>query len=182
MGKSVRQLRQMKSNLSKTEFKGRLQELTSSERTFFFLPPFNFSRTPFCGTFDDSKFDLTRNSFWTHVKGIEIKGEYLQADEKTTEVSYTIGISKFIKLFSWIILGLTIIGSNTILLVFSAETPTSVYLTVNGFFVFGYLWFRAVNWITTKIVNQRFQLEFEIGIEDEWERLANSTRKVRVNS
>jgi hypothetical protein len=175
MGKAVRQLGHMKSNLSKTEFKRRLTQQTSKEKAFFLVTPFNFSGTAFCGTFDDSKFDLTRNSFWIHVKAIEIKGEYQQADNKTTEVIYTIGISKFFKQFSWTAFGLGIIAFNTILFVFRDRTPISTFLTINGFFVFAYLWFLTVNWITTRLVNQRFQNEFEIGIEDEWEKLARST-------
>jgi len=174
MGKAVRQHGQMKSNLNKTEFKRRLTELTSKDKPFYILTPFNFSGTPFSGTFDDSKFDLTRNSFWLHVKAIEIKGEYRQSDNKITEVIYTVGISKFFRVFSFAFIGLGLVGFNTILFFNRDKIPVSVFLAVNGFFIFAYLWVLFVNWTTSKIVNQRFQQEFEIGIEDEWEKLARS--------
>jgi hypothetical protein len=164
----------MKSNLNKTEFNKRLTELTSKEKDFFFISPYNSSGTPFCGTFDNSTFYLTRNSFWIHVKAIEIRGEYQQADNKTTEIIYTIGISRFFRHFSWTIFGLGITGLNTILFIFRDKASISLFVTINGFLIFAYLWFLTVNWITTKIVNQRFRQEFEIGIEDEWEKLAVS--------
>ena len=48
----------------------------------------------------------------------------------------------------------------------------STLLTFNGFLIFACLWVKAVNWVLKKIVNQRFKEEFEIGVEDEWEKLA----------
>ncbi len=165
----------MKSNLNKTEFKRRLTELTSMEKPFYLLTPFNFSGKPFSGIFDDSKFGLTKNSFWTHVKAIEIKGEYRQSDNNTTEVIYTVGISRFFRIFSFMFFGLALIGFNTILFFNWDKVPISVFMTVNGFLIFACLWVLLVNWITSKIMNQRFQQEFEIGIEDEWEKLAGSS-------
>ena len=167
----------MKSNLNLTDFKKRLAQLTSKEKDFFLVTPYNFSGTPFCGSFDDKTFELTRNSFWIHVKAIEIRGNYQQADNKTTEVIYTIGISNFFRHFSWTTFGLGIIVFNTILFFFRDKIAMSGFVTINGFYIFAYLWLRTVNWITTKIVNQRFKNEFEIEIEDEWEKLSTSARK-----
>jgi len=42
----------------------------------------------------------------------------------------------------------------------------------NSFLIFGNAFTLTVNWLARKIVHQRFKHEFEIGVEDEWERLA----------
>src|SRR5688572_12351414 len=93
MGKAVGQQGQMKSNLNKTEFKKRLTEIASAEKEFYLIP-YNFSGTPFCGTYDDSKFELTRNSLFIHVKAITIKGEYKELGNSSTKVLYTVGWTK----------------------------------------------------------------------------------------
>jgi hypothetical protein len=166
----------MISNLTKKEFKERLTQRTSKEKAFYFFTPFSFSGTPFCGTFDDSKFDLTRNSFWTSTKAIQIKGEYRPLNNKATEVIYSVGILNFYRNFLRIFLGLCLVGINILLFVFRDQLGVSVFLTLNGFFIFAYSLFLISTWILKKIVNQRFQQEFEIGIEDEWEKLARSIR------
>ena len=89
----------MKSALEYKEFKRRLHELTSKEKEFYLLTPYNFSGRPFCGKFDDATFILTRNSLWTHVKAIEIKGEYKDGGNGSTAVDYTVGHSKFMRAF-----------------------------------------------------------------------------------
>jgi len=53
----------------------------------------------------------------------------------------------------------------------------TLFLTLNGFLIFGCLWVLTINWITKRIINQRFRDEFEIGMEDEWEKLASWRRK-----
>ena len=40
-------------------------------------------------------------------------------------------------------------------------------MIINVFWSFAFLWGFLVNWITKKIVNQRFKEEFKIGIKDE---------------
>ena len=167
----------MKSNLNKKEFKKRLTELTSKEKDFYFITPYNSSGTPFCGTFDESTFDLTKNSFWRHVKTIQIKGEYREADNNSTEVTFEVGLSKFTRNFSFVFGGLIFIGINTFFVVIRDKVDISIFLTINGFLAFGCLLGLTTNWVTKKIVNQRFKEEFEIGVEDEWEKLADSNFK-----
>lgn len=150
----------MKSNLTKTEFKQRLAELTSKEKIFYFITPFRFSGKPFCGTFGDSSFDLTRNSFWPHVKAIGIKGEYVRLDHKATEVFYEIGISKPSRFLARLFFAGSFVGINVVLI--STGANVSVIFTFIGFWIFGGLWSIALHWVSTKIVNQRFQAEFEI--------------------
>jgi hypothetical protein len=57
----------------------------------------------------------------------------------------------------------------------------SSLLTINGFLAFGCLWVAIINWTTKRIVDQRFKEEFEIGVVDEWEKLAASSSKGHVN-
>src|SRR5258706_7412955 len=92
----------MKSQLTKRDFEKRLRELISPEKDFYLLTPYNFSGTPFCGTFDNSAFDLTRNSFWVHVKTFRIKGQFKDSDN-LTEVVYEVEQTKFTSHFTAII-------------------------------------------------------------------------------
>lgn len=94
MGNVAGQQINMKSNLNRTEFKKRLAELTSKEKNFYFFTSYNFNGTPFCGVHDDKTFELTRNSFWQHVKAITIKGQYKQLDKDSTEVTYTLSLCR----------------------------------------------------------------------------------------
>ena len=167
----------MKSELDYKEFKRRLAELTSKEKHFYLFTPYNSSGTPFCGTFDDSTFDLTRNSFWRHVKSIEIKGKYRPVDNRFTHVDYTIGLSKFTRIFTIILFCLVSVGINTFLIVFVDKFEYSAFFALNGFLGFGLLWAYGLTWVTKRIVNQRFKDEFQIGVEDEWEKRANSIVK-----
>jgi hypothetical protein len=139
--------------------------------------PYNSSGTPFCGTFDDSTFNLTRNSFWRHVKSIEIKGQYRQEDNGSTIVDYTIGQSKFTRTLSTVFFCVVFVAINTFLFVFRDKVEYSAFFALNGFLGFGLLWAYGLNWVTKRIVNQRFKDELEIGVEDEWEKLANSIVK-----
>ena len=157
----------MKSNLNKKEFQRRLTELTSKEKDFYFITSYNSSGTPFCGTHDDKTFELTRNSFWRHFKTVIIKGEYKDADNNSTEVTYEVGLSKFARNFSLVFAGLIFVGLNIFLLVIRDKVKISLFLTVNGFLAFGCLLGLTINWVTKKIVNQRFEEEFEIGIKNE---------------
>jgi hypothetical protein len=167
----------MKSNLKKTEFKKRLTELTSKEKDFSLFTSYNSSGTPFCGTYDDKTFELTRNSFWRHVKAIVIKGEYKEFDNNSTEVIYTIGVTKFMRNLTIVFACFSFILFNTVIIVNGdnfKEPFLSVILTINGFIIFAGLWGLTINFLTKRIVNQRFKEEFEIGVVDEWEKLAAS--------
>jgi hypothetical protein len=167
----------MKSELNYKEFKRRLTELTSKEKDFYLFTPYNSSGKPFCGTFDDSTFDLTRNSFWRHVKAIQIKGKYREVDNGYTEIDYTIGQSKFMRTFSIIFFCVVFLAINTFLFLFRDKVEYSAFFALNGFLGFGLIWAYGLTWVTKRIVNQRFKDEFEIGVEDEWEKLANSIAK-----
>ena len=163
----------MKSNLNITEFKKRLVELTTQGKDFYFFTPYDFSGKPFCGTHDDTTFKLSRNSFWRHVIVIEIKGEYKQSDLNTTEVNCKVGLSQFIRNLTFVLVGLFFIGIN-IFFFFIEREPFGTIMAINLFFIFACLWGLSVNWITTKIVNQRFKKEFEIGVKDEWSNHSDS--------
>jgi hypothetical protein len=167
----------MKSDLDYKELKRLLTELTTKEKDFYLFTPYNSSGTPFCGTFDDSTFDLTRNSFWRHVKLIQIKGKYRHDDNGSTIVDYSIGQSKFMRTFSIVFFCAVFVAINIFLFVFRDKVEYSVFFALNGFLGFGLLWAYGINWVTRRIVNQRFKDEFKIGVEDEWEKLANSIVK-----
>jgi hypothetical protein len=161
----------MKSDLNVIEFKKRLAELTVPEKHVWLFSPFESSGKPFCGTFDDSTFELTRNSFWTHVKAIVVKGEYKQLDSNSTEVRYTVGLSKFVRIYSIILL--CIVLTTIFFHVIKDRLHVSIFFPVMGFIGLMILLQQGVSWITKKIVGQRFNEEFEIDVEDEWEKLAN---------
>ncbi|MCZ8216175.1 MAG: hypothetical protein O9262_08050, partial [Cyclobacteriaceae bacterium] len=44
----------------------------------------------------------------------------------------------------------------------SEPSLLSILLTLNGFLIIGNLWAFFINWITKRIINQRFKEEFEI--------------------
>ncbi len=167
----------MRSNLSKEAFKKRLEEQTEKEKDFFFFTSYQSSGKIFCGTYDDTSFDLTKNTFWSHIKAMRIKGQFETADHRTTEVTYEIGLSKWARLFSYIAGGLTVTGLNFLFFFFSDNVNIATALTLNGFLMFAALWSFIINWIARKIVTQRFEDEFEIEEEDEWEKLAGSISK-----
>lgn len=155
----------MKSNLNLLAFKKRLTALTSEEKGFYFITPYNPSGTPFCGTYNESSFELTRNSFWTHAKAFVIKGEYKSFDHKSTEVTYEIGWRKFMRNLFIVFNVLAFIGINTVAIVNTENFDTSllsILLTLNGFLIVGNLWVFMTNWVTKRIINQRFKEEFEI--------------------
>lgn len=167
----------MKSNLGKKEFAKRLTDLTSKEKDFYLLTPYNSSGAPFCGEFNDTTFELRRNSFWRHVKAFVIKGQYKELDNNSTDVTYTIGLTKFMRnltilfgCFSFVILNLTIIINRGGF----KEPFLPILLTINGFMIFAGLWGLAMHWLTKRIVNERFKQEFEIGVVDEWEELVRN--------
>jgi hypothetical protein len=159
------------SSLSVADFRKRLTQLTSREKDLYFITPYNSSGTPFCGTHDNKSFSITRNSFWRHVKGIEIIGEYKALNINSTEVFYKIGIAKYLKNLSVAIFILLFIALNTVLFIKSNTNIVDI-LKINGFLIFSFSFAIAINWITMRIVNQRFKEEFEIDIENEWEKLA----------
>jgi hypothetical protein len=154
----------MKSELTIKEFKGRLAEITSPEKDFYLLTPYNLSGTIFCGRYDDTTFELTRNSFWQYIKIMKIKGEYKALNNKATEVIYEVGMSTRLRSLSFGFLGLMFIIINTSLFVNRANLDLTIFMTINGFLTFAFLWGVAMNWMAKKIVNQRFKEAFEIDV------------------
>ncbi|GHN01801.1 hypothetical protein WSM22_32900 [Cytophagales bacterium WSM2-2] len=150
----------MKSNLTKKEFKRRLTELTSPEKNFNILTSYNFSGTPFCGRFNDSTFELTRNSFWRHVKSITIQGQFKELDQNYTEVVYKVGIRPFEKKAMRIFTGLAFLGVNFILVFI--QINLGLILTLNGLLILFVLFAIGINRVTTRLIDQRFRQEFKI--------------------
>ncbi|HND86136.1 MAG TPA: hypothetical protein PLU50_10025 [Pseudobdellovibrionaceae bacterium] len=170
----------MKSTLSQADFRKRLAQLTSKEKDIYFFTSYNWSGTPFCGKYDDNTFELTRNSHWGHVKAITIKGEYKGLDNNATEVIYTIGFTRFTRNMMVVFVCLAFIMFNTAIFYHRdtlKESLLSVFLTLNGILIFGGLWGLLMNWLAKRAINQRFKEEFEIGVVDEWERLAADAAK-----
>ena len=164
----------MKSNLNKEQFQRRLTALTSKDKEIFFITPYNSSGTPFCGTYDDTTFELTRNSILVATKTIKIKGEYKKLNEDSTEVFYKVGWTNFAKNLFIVIIGLAFVGGNIALMLagnYLGFSFVTMFLTLNGLLIFICFWVMTINWIIGKIVNQRFKEEFEIEIENEWEKL-----------
>jgi hypothetical protein len=159
----------MKSKLNKSDFKKRLEQLTSKNKDIFSFTSYNFLGTPFCGKFDDQTFELTRNSFWRYVKAIVIKGEYKESENNSTEVRYEIGWTTLMKVLSIVVNCLGFVVFNAVVIVNNKNLDAQLFLvllTVNGFIIFGNLWVLTVNWVIKRIINQRFKHEFEIGVED----------------
>lgn len=158
----------LKSRLNKEEFKARLMALTSHEKGFYLFTPYNSSGTPFCGRYDNNTFELTRNSFWQHIKAITIKGEYKASDNNTTEVTYTIGLKKFVRMFLILVSFIALVLFNTIIIINRnslSESFLSVFLTLNGFMICGLVWGFVSDWSTKASIDQKFKEAFEIGVE-----------------
>ncbi|MBI3221100.1 MAG: hypothetical protein HYZ44_16430 [Bacteroidetes bacterium] len=166
----------MKSTLSKQDFQKRLEDLTSKEKDFFFIP-YDFSGKPFCGTYDANTFDLARNSILSNVRMLRIKGEFKESEKTGTDVTYQIRSPQWMN-YLLVILNVLIFLGMLLLVVFTNNyNNVKLILTLSGVFVFGNGWVWLVNKITRSMINQRFKEEFEIGVEDEWERLARSASK-----
>lgn len=157
----------MESTLSKTQFKQRLVEVTSSEEGAFFITSYNFSGTPFCGTHDDSSFVLTRNSFLVNVKSIVIEGAYTETHQKTTEVNYSLRLPRYQGVLYIILNVIAFFGINLAILWNSkTEIPWMILATANGFLIFMNLWGYVIHLISRRLVDQRFRDVFEIGRND----------------
>jgi hypothetical protein len=152
----------MKSTLKKQEFQRRLEELTSEEKDFFFIP-YNFSGKPFCGTYDARTFDLARNSILSNVRMLRIKGEYKESEKTGTEVTYQIRRPKWMNYVLMILDALFFLGMLSLIVFTDNYTNVKLILTLLGIFVFGNGWFWLVNKITRIMIDQRFKEEFEIG-------------------
>jgi hypothetical protein len=142
-----------------------LRELTSEEKAVYLTTPYDFSKRPFSGTFDDTTFLLTLNSVWKHVKAIEISGAYNEADDNSTEVIFVVRLSRFNRYFSFFAAGLMFVSLNVFFFLFRDKVKDSVLLTLNGFLIVIWLWALAVNWVTRKVVSRRFKDEFDIQLE-----------------
>lgn len=174
----------MKSNLNQKEFKKRLTELTSKEKDFYFLTPYDSSGTPFCGEFDDNTFELTRNSVWRHVKAFVIKGEYRALDNNSSDVTYTIALTKFMRNSTIVFSCFAFILFNAVIIINRNDFNESfwfIFLTINGVMIFAGFSGLIINGLTKRVVTQRFKEEFEIEVVDEWEKLAASSSDGHVN-
>lgn len=166
----------MKSTLSRQDFQKRLEELTSKEKDFFFIP-YDFSGKPFCGTYNASTFDLRRNSILSNVRMLRIKGEYKESERSGTEVTYQVGWPKWMSYFFVILNALIFLGIFLLVIFTNNQSNVKLIWTLLGIFAFGNGWVWLVNKITRSMIDQRFKDEFEIGVEDEWERLAQNILK-----
>jgi hypothetical protein len=90
-------------------------------------------------------------------------------------VVYTIGQSKFMRTFSIIFFCGVVVALNSFLFVFRDKIEYSGFFALNGFLGFGLLLAFGLNWMTKRIVNQKFKDEFEIGVEDEWAKKTTDT-------
>jgi len=157
----------MKSTLTQYEFKEKLEKLTAHGDGIYFFTPYDFSGKPFFGTYDDTKFQIRKNSFWKHVIAVEIKGEYKPSANNLTEVNYEIKLSNFGQYFTFVVGGISFVFLNIFLITKRETFDFETRIVINGFWAFAFLWGFLVNWITKKIVDQRFKEEFKIGIKDE---------------
>lgn len=158
----------MRSNLSTEEFKNRLKELVSKEKEFYFFTTYNPLGTPFCGSYDEHGFELTRNSFWKHVKVVLIKGTYRALSNGSTEVIYEVGLKRSLKFLLVMLNGLVVVGLNILIAVNRDSFDSSILsivLTLNGFLVFANLWGLVIAWMTKRVVSQRFKYEFGIDVD-----------------
>jgi hypothetical protein len=114
---------------------------------------------------------------WRHVKNISIKGEYKKSEDNSTLVIYEVQVPRITMIILYSILGLLFIALNASL-AFDGPTDILIFVQGNGLLIivscFLAGWVYGINRLTKGIVHQRFREEFEIGIEDEWEKLARS--------
>jgi len=99
-----------------------------------------------------------------------VKGEYKRQDDNSTDVTYSVGLTRFTRILFIVFSSFVFIGINVFLIanrnIFD-RSLLSILLALNGFWVMGNVFGLIVNWVTKKIVDQRFREEFEIGVEDE---------------
>ena len=154
----------MASELSNTKFKNRLTELTSPEQPIFLLTPYKFNGKPFCGTFTNDSFRLTRNSPWHHIKLVSIKGTYLPSSPDKTKVEYRIGRRNWKRNFLIALLSI-LIAVNTIITTLATNADSSTYLVANIFVLIAIAWGFLLTAFSRFVVNQRFKSEFSIDIK-----------------
>lgn len=152
----------MISELRISEFRKRLAESTSPDEEFYIFTPYNFSGAPFCGTFDDARFELSRNSFWRHVKAIRITGKYWATEGDKTEVFVEIGLSKAQRIWIGVFILVVFVSLNSILVFNPGLSDVHLTLTINGLLVVSALWWLLRERMIVKRISRRFNSEFEI--------------------
>lgn len=108
---------------------------------------------------------------------LRIKGEYKESERSGTEVTYQIGWPKWTSYFLVILDILLFVGIFLLVIFTNNQNNLKLIWTLLGIFAFGNGWVCLVNKITRSLIDQRFKDEFEIEVEDEWERLAQNTLK-----
>lgn len=106
---------------------------------------------------------------------LRIKGEYKESERSGTEVTYQIGWPKWMSYFLAILNVLLFAGILLLVIFTNNQGNVKFICTLLGILVFGNGWVWLVNKITRSMIDQRFKDEFEIGVEDEWERLTQNT-------
>ncbi|WP_456460794.1 hypothetical protein [Reichenbachiella sp.] len=154
----------LESDLSIDEFKARLKETTSPEKIFQLVTTYDFSHRPFCGKFDENTFHLKKNTFWRHLKSTTIIGKYSKNGDAGTSVLYSVGLSKPATILFYLLFIIIIIGLNTLFFIKNVR-ESEIYLMVNGWVLFMFLFGFFFCKISRFIVNQKFKTVFEIDVK-----------------
>jgi hypothetical protein len=144
----------MESELSTEQFHKRLTELVTPEKTFSLFTHYDFSGKPFCGTYTNNSFELTKNSHWQHIKGMQIIGTFQSGKNNKTQVIFKVGMSNIWKWVVRILFITGLIALNTFLLM-SNNFELSIFLTLNAWLVFMYLFGIATMKFSKFVVNSK---------------------------
>lgn len=155
---------EMKSKLSRTEFRNRMSKNLKNGhiklRPFTILTGFSGASKLFYGNFDDTTFRLKFNSF--QPKSYVIKGDY-KSKNSTLYIRYSIAPnSKYYLIMNTILPIIAGILINVLFLLNTEKSHFEEYIIVNSFVIFIVLFSRWKNKKERKNLEQKFIKIFEL--------------------
>lgn len=148
----------MKFTSQSIKFSENLKNKVNSEPSIWFLTPKIFNNKPFTGNIDDTKFDLSLNSFFSSFKHIRIKGKYEKISGDSYLVNYNVYLVKSSKIFTFSIILIAFIIVN--ILAFKEKNNFEILPNVAITAIL--LWYLLITSILKRISKKRFEKEFNL--------------------
>lgn len=148
----------MKLSAEVHNFDKKLNEFVIKEPNFWFFTSKVFNDKKFTGKFDDSKFNLSSNTYITSLKHIRIIGNYKKNSENLYSIEYNVGLPKQVKIFTLIIFLFFAIVMNLMIL----KQNKAFVILPNLIFTF-FILFSILFYLLSKVlIKKKFENEFEL--------------------
>ena len=158
----------METRLTYKQFESRLTDLTRIGNPTIMGTPFgiftifDLSGKPFYGKFDQSEFQLTRNTTFPLPTGYVVKGTYRKTESGHTKLDYEIRPIWFSYYWARFFPFFCFIFINGVLLFNLKTLQWDIVLTLNGFCALMSILAIGVDKVQKWRLEKRFQAEFEV--------------------